>query len=261
MSSEKLCSVVMPVWNTQYEFLCESIQSLLVQTYKPIEIIVVFDGLGAPEYSRFLQEYATLGIQTFQISHVGIAGALNFGISKARGRFIARADADDLSEPSRIATQVLKLQQSCASICGSALRYRYVQGSTIGTDARTFIKTFPADDIAIKLACCRENAIPHPAVCIDRKMLSQPLIYTTSERHEDYELWSRLASTETFVNIPAPLVVYRIHSGQYTKRTRYGFMLKSRLRFILSLPLYLRPAGLVLATLGVINGLASRILH
>jgi glycosyltransferase involved in cell wall biosynthesis len=250
----------MPVYNPPFLCLTAAINSLLIQTYKDKEIIVIFDGLGLPEYQKFLDEDFGSEVKAYQIPHVGIAGALNYGIERARGRYIVRADADDTSAPDRIALQVEALRLSNASICGSALRIidsedKYLQG-----DFEPITRKFPLSNNAIKLALCLENSVPHAAVCIDQSKLSQPLVYSCSEKHEDYELWSRLALTETFINLPSALVNYRIHAEQYTKKTRYGLMTKCRFKFVQSLPLELKPIGIGLATIGIIRESATNFL-
>jgi glycosyltransferase involved in cell wall biosynthesis len=260
MYIDNLCSVVIPVWNTSFSYLEESLDSLLGQTYQPIEVIVVFDGLNCPDYQKCIRKYERPNVRTFEIPHVGIGGALNFGLEKARGRFFVRADADDVYLSDRLSRQVAALRQSSAAICGSG--FRHLQSTSSGAPGAqdTEVKTFPQQDRQIKLACCLENNIAHSSVCIDRKKLSQDLVYS-SVKHEDYDLWSRLAATETFINLPIPLVLYRRHDGQYTNRTNYGLMIRSRWRFVTSLPVLLRPFGLGLMSIAMAKGLTSKMFH
>ena len=258
-TNNNLCSVVMPVFKTPFHYLTTSIDSLISQTYQEKEVIVVFDGLDMPEYKRFIKRYNRPDITIDQIQHVGIAGALNYGIQKCKGRYILRADGDDSSVSERMAVQIETLQKTGASVCGSA--QRLCRNGITSEQTDDVIQVFPRSNIRIKLASCYTNSISHPTVCIDRWKLRQSLVYPEHAKHEDFELWSSLALTEKFVNVNATLVNYRIHPGQYTNTTRYGMLINTRLKFVRSLPMVYRPLGLLLAFCGVCNGIVSRLLH
>src|SRR5712675_1535849 len=96
-------SVVMPVWNGE-EYLAESIDSILGQTFKDFELIVVDDG-STDRTLEILSSYGDKRLRVQRLDHGGIVLALNCGLNVAKGKWIARHDADDISLPHRLETQ------------------------------------------------------------------------------------------------------------------------------------------------------------
>jgi glycosyltransferase involved in cell wall biosynthesis len=92
MADAPLVSVIIPVFNCAH-YLGEAIQSVLTQTYRPLEVIVVDDGStdGSPQVAQ-----AFSAVRFYSQSHSGAAAARNLGVSLAQGAFIAFLDADDL---------------------------------------------------------------------------------------------------------------------------------------------------------------------
>lgn len=98
-----LVSVAIPVFNGQAT-VAQALRSLLSQTYRSLEIIVVDDGSTDGTWEE-LQSFGS-SIRAFRQSNGGLAAARNAGLLAAKGEFIALMDADDLCEPERIAAQV-----------------------------------------------------------------------------------------------------------------------------------------------------------
>jgi glycosyltransferase involved in cell wall biosynthesis len=98
-----LVSVVMPVWNGE-KYLAPAIAGILAQTFGDFEFIIVDDG-SSDSTPAILQSYADPRIRVIRLDHVGIVTALNCGIAQARGAWIARQDADDISLPRRLEMQ------------------------------------------------------------------------------------------------------------------------------------------------------------
>jgi glycosyltransferase involved in cell wall biosynthesis len=115
-STGALVSVVIPVHNGE-RFINRTLTSALAQTYEPLEIVVVDD--GSTDRTAVLVEAAVLRdkrVRLFRTPKSGVAAARNFGISQARGRFIAPLDADDLWHPEKIARQVEAMQASSPEV-------------------------------------------------------------------------------------------------------------------------------------------------
>src|SRR5256885_16905715 len=91
-----LISVVMPVWNGE-RYLRESIESILRETFPNFELIVIDDG-SIDSTPEVLHSCNDPRLQVFRRKHAGIVDALNFGIAHAQAEWIARQDADDLSD-------------------------------------------------------------------------------------------------------------------------------------------------------------------
>src|SRR5262249_26420702 len=97
-----LVSVLMPVYNRE-AYLAGAIESILAQTYRPLEIIVVDDG-STDASAAIAQRYAE--VRYAYQPHAGIAAARNRTLSLARGEYLAFLDSDDLWEPSTLDRQM-----------------------------------------------------------------------------------------------------------------------------------------------------------
>src|SRR4051812_10668575 len=106
MDAHPLISVVMPVYNCQ-RYLASAIGSILTQSYADFEFVIVDD--GSTDRSReIIEGFAKKDSRVKLISrpNTGIVGALNDGVAAARGKYIARMDADDISMPERFQKQL-----------------------------------------------------------------------------------------------------------------------------------------------------------
>jgi len=101
-SNSELITVVIPVYNGE-KFLSEAIDSVLSQSYRPIEIIVVDD--GSTDGSRDIALSYSLDNYIYQ-DNAGAAAARNRGILAAKGEYISFLDADDLWMPSKLSAQI-----------------------------------------------------------------------------------------------------------------------------------------------------------
>jgi len=104
--SEPIVSVVMPAFEEE-AFIAEALGSVLAQTYRPVEIIVVDDGSG----DRTAEIAAAHDVRLLRRPHRGAAAACNAGLAVARGEYWTIFDADDVMPPGRLWSQVAHLQQ------------------------------------------------------------------------------------------------------------------------------------------------------
>jgi glycosyltransferase involved in cell wall biosynthesis len=102
--NEKLVSIIMPVYNAE-RFLHQAIQSILDQTYKNFELIIIDDG-STDSSSIIIKSFSDERIRSFFFENQGVSKTRNIGISVSRGEFIALMDADDISEQTRIEKQL-----------------------------------------------------------------------------------------------------------------------------------------------------------
>lgn len=99
-SDNKLISVVMTVYNTKEEYLREAIESILNQTYKNFEFIIIDD--GSDDYcEQVVMSYQDVRIRYYKQDNKGISAARNYGTKLANGEYIAVMDSDDISLPER----------------------------------------------------------------------------------------------------------------------------------------------------------------
>lgn len=215
-----LVSVVIPTYNAA-EFLGETLDSVLAQTYPNLEVIVVDDGStdATPELLRTYGERITVLRQ----ANAGQAAARNRGARLARGEFLAFLDSDDLWDPDKIARQVYWLQrhpQACATYCDH--RSIDARGRTIAASAALAYPR-PSGDIlrALLLGPC---IITPGLVLLRREAYEASGGFDEAQfmrGHEDYALWMRLATRGAFVYTPETLVSYRRHARQATRQSLY----------------------------------------
>lgn len=206
-----LVSVVMPVRDGG-ELITEAARSILEQSFSDLELVIVDDGSPAP--TKAVLDRLRVADARVVLLHrgrsVGIAQALNAGCAAARGRYLARMDADDVSLPDRLARQVALLERSP--------EIGLVGGQMIATDLRgtqLWPATYPVDDDAIRRMLASGNPFGHPTVVMRKALFEACGGYRDSCPHaEDYDLWVRMLERCRAANIPEPLLLYRIHPGQ-----------------------------------------------
>jgi glycosyltransferase involved in cell wall biosynthesis len=144
----------------------------------------------------------------------GIANALNLGLARARGRLIARQDADDVSFPTRLEEQARVMWAHPALvICGSAYHVIDAAGATLKTLCP------PLGDGAIRWKMLLHNAFCHTSVMVRAEALRvRGLAYSPSfEYAEDFHLWSALLEHGQGQNLDRPLVARRLHPRQVSR--------------------------------------------
>lgn len=207
---QPLVSVVLPFGGGP--FLDQAVQSILSQTYSNLELLVV-DDYSEPPATKFLKDVKDRRLRVIRSQEkIGIGKALNLGISAAKGELIARMDADDISRPSRLETQVAFLNRNPSVVaCGT-----YVE--TFGNHSR--IISLPRTDKWCRLMLLDSPCFAHPSVVFRRRAFFAVDGYNSEfDGAEDYEFWCRLVEHGLFANIDKPLVKYRIHAAQTTRLT------------------------------------------
>jgi glycosyltransferase involved in cell wall biosynthesis len=200
-------SVVMSVYNGE-RFLAEAIDSIVSQTFSDFEFLIINDGSTDGSH-RILAACIDARIRIINNDrNLGLSASLNRGFAEARGRYIVRMDADDVSLPDRIEKQVVFMEKlPSIDVCGS---WCEMFGDTNGV-----VKTL-ADHRDIHDTLFFKNCIPHSTVCM-RKQSFESCAGPYSEAYryaQDYELWCRTVNTLSFANIPEVLLRYRVHGLQ-----------------------------------------------
>jgi len=207
-------SVIMPVYNAS-QYLKEAVDSILSQTYSDFELIVVDDG-STDSTLGILSGIDDRRLKIVGQPHAGITSALNMGIRCARGRYIARMDADDISLPTRFEKQVAYLQNHPeVGMIGSEYLEIDSGGRVIGE------RHLPLCDREIRAAIIKYNPFCHSSVMIRRGVLDMAGLY--DERFcvaQDYELWFRVIRHTQVANIGEPLVMHRVHGNALAVTTR-----------------------------------------
>jgi len=216
MNDPKL-SVLMPVYNAA-RYLEEATDSILAQTYRNFEFVIVNDG-STDRSTKILERYAKRDSRIKLISrpNTGIVGALNDGLAACRGELVARMDADDVSMPERFARQVAFLDTQPEVVCVGC---RVLGIDPYGGVLFTSDHKLNHDDIDRELLKGSGWAIVHPAAMIRRSAITALNGYRTQfQWAEDLDLFLRLAETGKLANLPDVLLQYRQHPDSIN-RTR-----------------------------------------
>jgi glycosyltransferase involved in cell wall biosynthesis len=148
--------------------------------------------------------------------HQGLAPTLDFGIQRARARWIARQDADDVSHPQRLALQMQTLEENPEAILC------YCDVDLVGESAYfPSIERFPHTMGLLAVQLCYQCPIAHSSVIFDRGAYREVGGYSVAEQYaEDFGLWGRLVRYGDFVSLPKKLVKFRLHGESITMRAR-----------------------------------------
>ncbi|MCP3924060.1 MAG: glycosyltransferase [Desulfobacterales bacterium] len=209
-SNKPLISVVMAVYNGE-KYLKESIKSILNQTYKKFEFIIVND--GSTDKSKAILEKFAENDKRIKIVHqenMGLAYSLNIGIKLAKGEFIARMDDDDISHPYRLETQCkVLIDNSNIGVCHSYFSLINSNGKKIPFRKNT---GFNFSSLQTKWTLLWRNCICHPSVMIRHNILKEfNILYDDKVICQDYELWCRLIDRTDFFIIKKSLLSLRKH--------------------------------------------------
>ena len=209
-----LISVILPIWKPNLSHLKTCIDSVVAQTYSDIEIIIIYK--KSPEFDdgfyRLIKEYRDDKIKVVE-DNSGLSSALNTGIIKSMGEFIARIDGDDFCEIDRFEKQLKFKENHKYNVVGSWANYISNEGKKI---AKIQV---PITHQEIRKKMMLHNPILNPSVLMDRRMLEDvgvydvPLVYAA-----DYDLWFRaMFNGYKFGNVPEYLVTIRDYPQSVTR--------------------------------------------
>lgn len=217
-----LVSVVVPVFQPHPVFFRQAIDSILHQSFRDLELIVVEDpssssgqamlaGIDDPRLRYIVNEERT-----------SLPRQHNRGLAEAKGQFISRFDADDVCEPNRIETELAFLRDHPeVDVVASALTIIDAHANVVGH------RRYPTEHDEIVAAMRRYNPIANSSVMFRREVYERFGGWRDSELPaQDYEWYSRLAAGGArFANLPTPLVRYRLHGGSIKSSKLRGTIL------------------------------------
>lgn len=208
MFSSPKVSILFPVYNTA-AFLKEAVDSMMSQTFKDFELIVL-DDCSPDNAEEILDEYDDSRIVRYRgTQNVGLGNVLNVGLSMAKGEYIARMDSDDISLPNRLQFQVDYLD--------SHPEYDLVSVGMREFGTREKDHYYDNETEQIKFNALFYSPVLH-ASSMWRKRSFEGLLYDQSfVPSEDYDLWTRaLVKGVRMRNLPDVLYLYRRFEGQTT---------------------------------------------
>ena len=219
MNTYPLVSVLMPVYNAE-KYLAEAIESILNQTYPHFEFLIFNDG-SSDASAEIIGQYQDSRIRFINApENIGYVPHLNAGIEMAKGKYIARMDADDISHPTRLEKQVAFMEANPATgLLGTAINIFNANGP--------IFTWYPEQEYeAAKCYLLFDTCFAHPSVMIRREVLLQHnLRYNaTYMPAEDYKLWADMVQVSQVANLKEPLLNYRESGTQISQQ-------KSHLQF------------------------------
>ncbi len=222
MSTNPLVSVVIPTFN-RYDFLKETVSSVLEQTYANIEVIIISDN-SSDQTSSIINHFHDERCHFYGLTEKssGPAAVRNYALSKCKGSLIAFCDDDDLWAPDKLKKQVAIMNANTdVALVATNVRYFSEEKSALLYTAglkgflnrlsfipRKYLMAF-YNCIVISSAMVRKENLPIKAFNEDAEY----------QGHEDVDLWLKLCSGYKAIIIPEYLTIYRIHPSQISTVT------------------------------------------
>lgn len=207
-----LVTVLLPTYNSE-AYIADTIDSVLRQTFTNFEVLIINEYGSTDATLDFVNVFNDNRISVIQNQHrLGLAESLNLGLREARGKYVARIDADDICSPERFAKQVDFLEKNPDyGLCGSWQHH-------FGAD------TDMVHEVPIKHADLQAQLLYRCELCHSTLMLRRSvfvdnnLFYDASCAAEDYELWTRAVYKTKFANLPEVLGGYRVGDTNITAK-------------------------------------------
>jgi len=229
-AQEPLVSVILPVHNSE-QYLRDAIQSILKQTYVNFELLILISATTNKESKNIINSFSDTRIRhIYRTNEETMPKALSLGMDEARGKYMARMDADDVSLSNRFYEQVNFLENNPdIGMVGTWIK-------TIG-QGKSYINKYPTLPESIKTNLLFSVSFAHPTVMMKKELFDNyKLRYNGSLNHgEDYDLWTRCASCFPMANIDKVLLFYRLHktnASRVFKNETEDIAYHSRLRLL-----------------------------
>jgi glycosyltransferase involved in cell wall biosynthesis len=210
MSKLPLISIVMPVYNAE-SFLESAIFSILNQTHSNFEFIII-DDKSTDDSLMIIKKFQKKDSRIKLLNGDGknLVKALNKGIMKSKGKYIARMDSDDISLPKRLESQVKYIEKYNLDICGCYCEYIDEDNNKLK------VVKFPRSHEMCFLSLALKVPFVHPSVLIRSNFLSDKNLKYGKNKYkkaEDFDLWIRMSNAGAkFGNINKILFKYRVRN-------------------------------------------------
>jgi len=215
VNSLPLISVIMPVYNEE-RWLDQSISSILNQSFRDFEFIILNDAskdCSIDIINKYLSVDSRIKLFNNRENY-GLVKTLNKGIDLARGKYIARMDADDVSFPERLNIQIRFLKQNPEiQFVGTGSEVTNDSGERLKTDNTKYVPP-----ILVKWCLIFKNVFTHGSIMCQSEMLKKNSYAQWAANGEDYELWARLKDNYRMSIIPDILYRRRSHANNISHK-------------------------------------------
>jgi glycosyltransferase involved in cell wall biosynthesis len=210
MNSVKI-TVLMPAYNAG-KYIAEAIQSVLTQTFTDFELLIVNNGSTDTTVNEILH-FTDTRIKLIDEYRPGIGFALNKGLQEAKGKYIARFDADDICDPSRLERQFNFLENNPGYVlCGSDAEYIAESGEHL-----FYFRCIGHDHEEIMEQLYAYCPFIHSSVMYRKDAVLETGSYSIDAHNfEDYLLWVQLIKHGKYRNIPERLIKVRFNPASVT---------------------------------------------
>ena len=215
-----MISIIMSTYKEEENLLRESIESLLNQTYKDFEFIIILDFPDNNLHKRIIEEYSKIDnrIRFFvNEKNLGLTGSLNRGLSLAKGEYIARMDADDISLPYRLERQLEYIKKNQYDLIGGITQMIDEDGNSIYS-----IQKVPTDFNKIKKALRYGQCIAHPTWLGRKEVFDYLNGYRNIPLCEDFDFTLRVVLNGFKIsNLNETVLKYRMTKNSISRNNLY----------------------------------------
>ncbi len=200
-------------------FFQQSLMSMVNQSFKPDEIVLVKDGPIPKSIQLIINEVNKLTtglIKEIQLEkNVGLGLALNEGLKACNNELIARMDSDDISLPKRCERQIIEFEKNPSLDIVGCPVYEFIDS----TENVVGIRRVPLTMNLIKKYVRRRDPFNHPTVIYRKSKLLEIGGYKDLRKNQDTDLWLRMINNGCIgMNIPEVLFFFRFNNNTYKKR-------------------------------------------
>ena len=227
-------SVVIPTYNNA-RFLAECIESVLVQSFRDFEIIIIDDG-STDDTAELVSTYCP-PVRYFRQENQGIISAYNRGIKSSKSEYIAFIDSDDIMLRDALKKGIEVLDKHPEAGFSYGQRYNMDErGNIIGLRKGPWKYSGVREGKEELNQLILHNHV-NPQTIVRRRCLDEVGIFNPAFRHgsEDYDLWVRLAKRYAVAYLAESVMKYRVHSGAITSNRKIEEIKRSRVRILESI--------------------------
>lgn len=216
-----MLSVLMSVYNETEQELWESVESILAQTFKDFEFIIVNDNPERKELKEILHKIKTKDSRVKVINNetnIGLALSLNKAAETSTGEIFIRMDADDISHPDRFLKQMNEIRKGYDLVFTSFIFID--ECSNLINSSSSNLDNYSTYDIHNCLPL--KNMIHHPTVAMTKEIFMKAGRYRAFQVAQDYDLWLRIYDVGgKFKMMDSPLLKYRVRETSITRTKKY----------------------------------------
>ena len=215
-------SVLMPAYN-RGNYIESSIKSILDQTFKRFELLVLDDGSTDSTIEKVLSFNDPRIRLIRNEKNKGIAFSRNRLFQEAKGSYYVLLDSDDIAMPNRIDLQLQYLKEKEDILLVGTPCIPIDQHGERIKSTWAFLQKRPTDPMEIKATLLFRNCFYQSSIMINAKILKDAKYDLDFPPFEDFEFWARLAATHKLANMNTPLIEYRFHSQNISHTTNEPF--------------------------------------